>query len=135
MRTPTFAELRRFCEADRWDPKKKTDHWRYTKRLADGTLLRTKVSFGSGQIGDPNLFSAILRDQLRVTADEFWRVIDSGEPAQRPAPPPAAPPPAELPGWLASQLLKEGATQEQLRDLDAAAAEQLLDQLRSRPRP
>lgn len=86
-----FAEPRKFCESDRWDPKKRTDHWRYTKRFPDGRTLRTKVSFGSGDLGDPGLFAAILREQLQVTEEEFWRVVRDGGPARRPDAPIAAP--------------------------------------------
>ena len=109
MRTPTFADLRRFCREDHWEEKRRTDHWRYTKRLPDGTTARTKVSFGSGQIGDPDLFAAILRDQLHVSRDEFWRVVDHGGPAPRPAAAPEIAPAAELPAWLAN-LPRQAAT-------------------------
>lgn len=133
MRTPTLAELKRFCEQDRWDSKKRTDHWRFTKKMPDGTLARTKVSLGAGQLNDPRLFAAILRDQLRVSADEFWRVVDRGGPAIRPSPMSAAPP--ELPAWLVSQLMKEGVKTDALKGLSEDDAKALLVSLRSRPRP
>ncbi len=132
LRTPTYVELRRFCREDRWDETKRTDHWRYTKRLADGTLLRVKVSFGSGQIQDPDLFGAILRDQLRVPRKEFWRAVDEGGPAVRPTLAPAAA--AALPAWLWHQLLIAGARREQISALTVDAARSLLDRRRSRPR-
>lgn len=133
MRTPTFAQLRKFCEEDGWDPKARTDHWRFTKKMPDESLSLTKISFGAGQIGDPKLFAVIARDQLRVSIDEFWRVVDHGGPAVRPSP--ALPEvPLELPAWLTYQLLKEGATPAQLQ-LGEDDAKRLLDQLRSRPRP
>lgn len=133
MRTPTFADLRRFCREDRWEEKRRTDHWRYTKRLPDGTTARTKVSFGSGQIGDPDLFAAILRDQLHVSREEFWRVVDHGGPAPRPAAAPEIAPAAELPAWLWERLLKAGATREQISGLTSVDAKRLLDELQSRP--
>jgi hypothetical protein len=134
MRTPTFAELKRFCEQDRWDSKRRTDHWRFTKKMPDGTLARTKVSFGAGQLNDPKLFAAILREQLRVSADEFWRVVDRGGPAIRPLPI-TAETPAELPAWLVGQLMKEGVKTDVLKGLSKDDAKALLVSLRSRPRP
>jgi hypothetical protein len=133
MRTPTFAELKRFCEQDRWDSKRRTDHWRFTKKMPDGSLARTKVSFGAGQLNDAKLFAAILRDQLRVSADEFWRVVDRGGPAIRPSP--VSPEiPAELPAWLVTQLMKEGIKAEDLKRLAENDAKTLLISLRSKPR-
>lgn len=133
MRTPTNAELKTFCERDLWSPKKRTDHWRYTK-VIDGKTWLTKVSFGSGQIGDPKLFSFILREQLNIDLNEFWRVVDKGGPAQRPAA--AQPPlPPDLPAWLEAGLLREGVPPLQLRTLNEDDARRLLDELRSRPRP
>ncbi len=133
MRTPTFADLRRFCREDHWEEKRRTDHWRYTKRLPDGTTARTKVSFGSGQIGDPDLFAAILRDQLHVSRDEFWRVVDHGGPAPRPAAAPEIAPAAELPACLWQRLLNAGASREQISGLTSVDAKRLLDELQSRP--
>ena len=86
MRLPTFKDLRLFCEHDTWKPKKKTDHYRYTKDLPDGRSLRTKASFGNAQIGDAGLFAAILREQLHVTEAEFWRVVEGIRPPLRQEP-------------------------------------------------
>jgi hypothetical protein len=134
VRTPTFAQLKRFCEQDRWDSKKRTDHWRFTKKMPDGTLARTKVSFGAGQLNDPKLFAAILRDQLHVSADEFWRVVDRGGPAIRPSRiTPEAP--RELPAWLVAQLMKEGVKTDDLKRLAEEDAKALLIRLRTKPRP
>jgi len=47
---PKWKELKRFCEKDGWELYKDTDHYYFRKHLDDGTLLRTKVSKGSGEI-------------------------------------------------------------------------------------
>ncbi len=47
---PSWKELRRFCERDGWLLVKSTDHDFYEKELSDGTILRVKVSRGSGEI-------------------------------------------------------------------------------------
>ncbi len=134
MAQPTLRDLKKFCENDGWDSKKRTDHWRYTKRLPDGRTLRTKISFGSGEIGDPSLFAAIVREQLLVSEAEFWRVVREGGPARRvevPVIAPAAPP--LLSAATVLQLRKLGVSLEQVRKLRSQAeAEELLGRLRSR---
>lgn len=92
MRAPTWGDLVAFCKADRWDQERATKHAIYKKVLADGTALQTEVSPGKGadNIG-AGLFHFILRVELKVSEDEFWQAIRSGEPASRPAHP--APPP------------------------------------------
>ena len=137
MAQPTHRDLKKFCDNDRWDPKKRTDHWRYTKRLADGRTLRRKVSFGSGEVGDPGLFAAILREQLQVSETEFWRVVREGGPARRaevPVMAPAAPP--LLSAATVLQLRKLGVSLEQVRKLRSQAeAAELLARLRNRRGP
>lgn len=134
MTQPKFSELKKFCENDGWDPKKKTDHWRYTKTLPDGRTLRTKVSFGSGEIGDPGLFAAILREQLDVSEEEFWRVVRHGGPARRT--PKAAPAPVIASGLSAStvlQLRKRGVSPDEIKRLKTQAeAQELLRRLTPR---
>lgn len=116
MAQPTHRDLKKFCDNDGWDPKRRTDHWRYIKRLPDGRALRTKVSFGSGEVGDPGLFAAILREQLQVSSEEFWR---------------AAPP--LLSAATVLHLRKLGVSLEQVRKLRSQAeAAELLERRRGR---
>ena len=124
MPNPTFAELKTFCEHDHWTPKKKTDHWRFTKTLPDGRTLRTTISFGSGEIGDAGLFATILRVQLAVTEAEFWRVAKGQGPAEHVAPATivaATPSSLELKPAVVLQLRKRGVTDAQLRSLRTQA--------------
>ncbi|MFZ5634423.1 MAG: type II toxin-antitoxin system HicA family toxin [Bacillota bacterium] len=67
---PSWNELRRFCERDGWELYKKTDHYYFRKQMPDGTLKRTKVSMGSGQIKG-NVWKEILKKQLQVTQEYF----------------------------------------------------------------
>ena len=92
------------------------------------------MSFGSGEIGDPGLFAEILRIQLDVSEDEFWRVVRHGGPARRAAAPPPAPkaPPA-LSASTVLQLRKLGVTDAQVRTLKSQAeAEELLARRRAK---
>jgi len=119
-----------FCQHDHWD-EKKTDHYRYAKVLPDGRHLRTKISFGAGQVNDAGLFAAILRVELQVSETEFWRVVENHGPAQHtPLPQAIAPAQRELTLETVMKLRKVGATMEQVKRLDSQAeAEELLRRL------
>lgn len=67
---PSWRELKRFCDADGWTLYRDSDHYYYRKILPDGTILRTRVSKGSGQIG-LHLWEKIRRRQLQVTQAYF----------------------------------------------------------------
>ncbi len=71
---PKWSELKRYCEKDGWELYKNTDHYYYRKYLKDGTILRTKVSKGSGEIGQ-ELFKRILSKQLKTDKEHFNDVI------------------------------------------------------------
>ena len=84
MRLPTYKELRRFLEVEGWDdkdkksPKKTGDHRRYVFTTPNGDRLYTRISHSTGQIHDPGLFAAILRDQLQIDRKQFWDAVDNG---------------------------------------------------------
>lgn len=67
---PSWKELKRFCDRDHWELFRDTDHYYYRKIMPDGTIKRTKVSKGSGEIG-PQLWREILRKQLQVSQEYF----------------------------------------------------------------
>lgn len=99
MRPLTHAAHRRFVETEGWTKKgtargsrKTGDHYRYNLTLATGEVLTTRVSHGAGQINDPKLIAAILRDQLAVSEEDFWACVESGRLPPRPQP--QEPPPA-----------------------------------------
>lgn len=71
---PSWRELKRFCERDGWELYKDTDHYFYRKQERDGTIKRTKVSKGSGEI-QYHLWKQILKKQLMVTEEEFNSMI------------------------------------------------------------
>ena len=63
-----WSELKRYCENTGWELYKDTDHYYYRKILEDGTVLRTKVSRGSGEI-PKKLWKEILKKQLQTTQE------------------------------------------------------------------
>ncbi len=67
---PKWKELKRFCERDDWYLYKETDHYYYQKVMSDGTVKRTKVSKGSGEIRG-HLWQEILKKQLQVSQEYF----------------------------------------------------------------
>ena len=67
---PSWKDIKKFCENDNWDLYKETDHDFYRKMMPDGTLKRTKVSRGSGQVNG-HLWENILKKQLKVTKEYF----------------------------------------------------------------
>jgi len=67
---PSWKELRRFCEHDGWELYKDTDHYYYRKIMKDGSLKRTKISKGTGEI-PKKLWQTILHKQLQVGIEYF----------------------------------------------------------------
>jgi hypothetical protein len=71
---PSWRELKRFCERDGWELFKDTDHFFYRKSMPDGSLKRTKVSKGTGEI-PKGLWKEILKKQLQVEEAYFNKLI------------------------------------------------------------
>lgn len=117
MKLPTYAQHRRFCEGEGWQDKDKAagrpkgDHHRYVLTLSTGEQLYTRISHGTGSYHDPALWSYILRDQLRVTPDDFWACVDRGTLPPRPVADRRTPANA-IPGQLAWQLIKKAGVPE-----------------------
>jgi hypothetical protein len=94
MRPLPHAAHRKFVETEGWDRKGKArrpgatgDHFRYTLTLANGDVLSTRVSHGSGQLDNQKVVAHVLRDQLAVSEDDFWRCVKDGVLPPRPRPP------------------------------------------------
>ena len=108
MPQPTFDDIRRFCEIDGWSEKggargKTGDHDRYIKQLADGSILRTKASHRNEQIGDPNLWHRIWKEQLGLESEEqFWTALRTRTPVPR-----GTEAPKGTPDWLIRRLINQ----------------------------
>jgi hypothetical protein len=83
VRTPTWAQIERFCRIDGWHEVRRSDHVFFEKVLADGTVLRTHRSFASRKRMSPGRFKAVLRYQLRITEDQFWSGLSTRKPIDR----------------------------------------------------
>jgi len=136
---PSFDDLRRFCVIDGWEELERArggsgDHRRYRKILRDGTILRTKVSHGRGEIRDPGLWRHIWRDQLGLaTEDEFWRALTDRKPVAREDGPAGPPPGPSIPAWVVAGLVRAGMPEDEIRGLDAVEAERMLRDAWSQP--
>jgi hypothetical protein len=72
---PKFGDLKRYCEKNGWVLLRDTDHWYYEKVLADGTVLRTKVSHALAKEIPTGIWEKILKKQLHITEQEFWKKL------------------------------------------------------------
>lgn len=83
MRTPTWAQVERFCRIDGWREVRRGGHVFYEKVLEDGRVLRTHRPHSSRKTMSRGRFKAILRHQLGVTEEEFWQTLATRRPAER----------------------------------------------------
>jgi hypothetical protein len=136
---PEYDDLRRFCELDGWEELSRVrggsgDHRRYRKVLPDGTILRTKVSHGKGQIGDPGLWRRIWRDQLGLDREDlFWQALRESRPVDRGGASPTPPTGPSVPAWVVAGLLRAGVQEADLRSLTADEARRRLEEIWSEP--
>lgn len=146
MPQPTYENLRDFCRIDGWDDLSKTrpgrqgralDHDRYEKRLDDGSILKTKVLRGRGQLGDPTLWRHIWRDQLGLESEEeFWEALSTGEPVDRGRAAEAPPAKPNIPGWLHRNLVMlVGVLDDEVAKMTEEEANARWTEFISRPRP
>jgi hypothetical protein len=132
VKTPTWGEIERFCRIDGWRESRRTDHVFFEKVLADGTVLRTHRSFASDKTMSPGRFKAILRNQLRVSEEDFWGALETGEPVTRPGEPPEAA--LAIPAYLVRVLKDElHKTEAEIAEVTPEEAERLVHEHWSRP--
>lgn len=82
-RPATRTDHENFCVTEGWAERKRatgkrgTHHVNYEFALPDGRILYTRISHPVDRTGyGPSIWSHILRDQLAVTAEEFWTCVD-----------------------------------------------------------
>ncbi len=82
----TRADHLRFVTREGWRPVDSTHHETFELVLADGRVLRTRISRPPDRTTyGPRLWAHVLRDQLRVTEQEFWACARDGAlPDRRP---------------------------------------------------
>ncbi len=70
---PRFRDLKKYCENNGWELIRTTDHFYFVKVLADGTVLRTRVSFSLAKEIPGHLWQKIVKHQLKTTEEQFWK--------------------------------------------------------------
>ena len=118
---PTCQDHDKFCGIGGWTPVRDargrtgTHHVTYELNLPDGRILRTRISHPPDRTTyGSSLWSHILRDQLAVSEEEFWRCVGDGFKPDRGVP---EAPPQALPADLVHLLL----TRVGLSDSEVAA--------------
>lgn len=83
-RPPTRVDHETFCVTEGWTERQRatgrrgTHHVNYEFTLPDGRVLYTRISHPVDRTDyGPSIWSHILRDQLFVTAEEFWACVDA----------------------------------------------------------
>jgi hypothetical protein len=75
----TRADHERFVVREGWHRVRSTHHETYELTLLDGRVLRTRVSRPPDRTTyGARLWGHVLRDQLRVTEQEFWACVRDG---------------------------------------------------------
>lgn len=110
-KSPTFGDIEDFLEADGWRRVRvggrRQRHLRYEKLLANERLLQTQISHARDKSISPGRFAAMLREQLEVSREQFWRVIRTGEPVARPVELDEPETTVEHPAWVIRVLVEE----------------------------
>jgi hypothetical protein len=109
---PTRKDHETFCQIEAWrqvrDARGRTGthHVTYELDLADGRILRTRISHPVDRSDyGPSLWKHILRDQLDVDEPTFWSCVQDGVKPARGAPElPAEALPADLVYMLISRV-------------------------------
>ncbi len=75
----TRADHQRFVVNEGWQQVPSTHHDTYELDLPDGRVLRIRISRPPNRATyGARMWAHILRDQLDVTADEFWACVRDG---------------------------------------------------------
>lgn len=82
-RPATRTDHQNFCLVEGWTERRRatgrqgTHHVNYELALPDGRILYTRISHPVDRTDyGPSIWSHILRDQLDVTAEEFWACVE-----------------------------------------------------------
>lgn len=129
---PTREHHDEFCEREGWiivrgaTGRPVSHHRTYELTLWNGRVLRTRISKPVDKSTySPSTWSHILREQLEVTAEEFWSCVDDGRLPDRGAPEPQAPENA-VPLYLVRALGELGVEENEALSLTPREAAELL---------
>ena len=122
---PTRKDHQQFCLNEGWTQVRnavgKAGHQvTFELTLADGQILRTRISHPPNrQSYGPSIWAHILREQLRVSEDEFWTCVREKKVPQRGRGEPTMP---SIPAGVVAQLLSHGVEESEVRLMSRAEA-------------
>lgn len=136
---PTWGEVERFLKNDGWKRLPSAsrggsseNHILFEKLLDSGRLLQTHISHSRSGRPSPGRFSTILRHQLEISRDEFWRALREGAPVERPVP--VEDQSVEHEAWVVAVLVGElHMSADEIAALDAEQARRLVFEHWARP--
>lgn len=109
--TPTRKDHQQFCLTEGWTERKRatnshgTHPANYELALPDGRILLTRISHPVDRSDyGPSLWAHTLRDQLDVTATEFWACVKEGSVPDRGG---HKAPPSAIPVAVVKTLIRE----------------------------
>lgn len=132
---PTRKDHQRFCQVEGWTQVRNASgtvghHLTYELTLADGSILRTQISHPPNRTGyGPSLWAHILRDQLQVSAEEFWACVQREVRPSRGRPRKARP---SIPAAIVRQLLNHGVSETEVAGMSRDEAIRRATELWSR---
>lgn len=135
---PRRKDHLKFCQTEGWTEVRNAlgqpvrHHPTFELTLSDGTILRTHISRppDSKDTYGPGLWTRILRDQLRVTADEFWACVQDGTLPDRGV---VTPPADTIPADVLTILINRGIAEEEALTMTREEALALMYELLSKP--
>jgi hypothetical protein len=136
---PAWGDVEDFLRADGWRQVEKGErgggrsrHVFYEKTLDDGRVLQSHISHSRQKTLSPGRFSSVLRHQLEVSREQFWKCIRMQRPVDRPIELEAGP--VEHEAWVVAVLVGElHMTAEQIAVLSEEEAQRLVHEHWSRP--
>jgi hypothetical protein len=133
-RPPSWKEIEEFCRLDGWEPDRRTKHVFWRKTLDTGQVLETHRSLSERKSMGPGRFHVILNQQLKVSRAEFWRVLQTGEPARRPSVETEASPVPTHELWVVRGLKGAGVSEAEIGALSPEEAIRKLQEFWARRR-
>lgn len=123
----TRQDHQSFCETEDWSLRKRatgrrgTHHVNHELALAGGEVLFTRISHPVDRTSyGRSMWAHILRDQLQVSADDFWRCVQHKVPPNRGRP---AEQPESLPARVVHVLVRQaGLSEQEVRAMTRAEA-------------
>jgi len=130
-RPATRTDHENFCLTEGWTERRRatgkrgTHHVNYEFALPDGRILYTRISHPVDRTDHgPSIWAHILRDQLAVSAAEFWACVDDNQLPDRGQP---ATPAQTIPAGVVRVLVYEAHLSE--TDVRAMTKEQAVQRL------